>query len=245
MARPDAPYQHLISDAPGADAVPLALTWLYERHEEAMTIGFASTVFAGLRDEDVLALATGLPDNLVQMVEAFGRELLLAEGKIELDGVETACLDLVLGPGGPSFDAAQRGYLELLGRRSMSFYQVVESKPGTGFGVRDLLDDDEPVRWLAEPLLSQGLAAGEGAIFGARLMPGEPWRLSAGVVYPTQEPQASHLMGEIRKAIADETSPFDERRIRSMFVVFGWLFPLSRTPPGLFEELMDGMDQVC
>ena len=235
---------------PGPDAVPLALSWLYRNHNEAMITGFAATVFAGLSHEDVVNLATAVPDTLAAVIEANGRELLLAEGKIVLDGVETACLDLVLGPGGPGFDAEQREYLETLGRRSMSFYRVLESKPGTGFELGDLLDEDEPVRWIEERVISQSLAACPGSIFGARLMPdpgvpddeGEVWRLSCGAIYPLREPHASRLLKDVRVALDDPSGPFDERRIRSMFAVFGWLFPLSRTPASTYDSLLADME---
>ena len=232
-------------EPPGADAVSRALAWLDERYEEEMLAAFAVMMFLGFDDEMVLALASFLPAPLVELVNTMGRELVLAEGKLALEGGETPCLDLVLGAGGPSLSDDQREYLETLGRREISFYEVLESKPGSGFRLRDLLDEDEPVRWVEEPVLSQALAAAQGAVFGARLMPGrrtvgdrtpaEPWRIQGGI-YPQQLRAVPHLLSDVLAAFTDPRNPLGVRRTRSMFAVQGWLGPLSVTPPGAWAE---------
>ncbi len=219
-------YPCLTSDIPGADAGPLALDWLYEHYEDAAVAAYGRTYFAGLQRAEAETLAA-IPGEMFTLIDCNGKELLLAEGEIEVDGVEMTCLDLILGPGGPSLSAEQREYLELLGRRHISFYEVVKSKPGRALALRDLVDDDEPVRWVEARELSRGPFRERGKIFGARLMPGTPWKAS-GAFYSTQEPHTSYLLGRIRDGLAENTDPAKVRQIHSQFIVLGWLHGMAR-----------------
>ncbi len=110
----------------------------------------------------------------------------------------------------------------------------MESKPGVGIGVRDLLDEAEPVRWLAEPMVSERLIGRKGAVFGGRLIPGDPWRLSP-TVYANQERQVLILIDEFRKALGSDPDPAEERQRRSQFVIFGCLFALANTPQSFYQ----------
>ncbi len=236
-------------DPPGADAIAVALAWLDRHYREEALFAFAATVFLGFDEASILVLGNELPYPVADMLANNGRELVLAEGKLALAGGEVPCLDLVLGADGPFLDGVQREYLETLGRRSMSFYEVVESKPGTGLRVRDLLAEDEPVRWVEAPLVSQSLATAEGAVFAARLMPeigapnagaaGERWWVSGGL-YPQQKGMVPTLLSQVRADLEPGRS-FTPRRIRSLFAVYGWLIPLSLTPPGEWEAATAGL----
>lgn len=232
-------YPCLTMDLPGADGGPLALDWLYQNHYDAATAAYTRTYLAGLDYTQATALAA-IPGDMFTLVDCNGKELLLAEGVIEIDGVEMSCLELVLGPDGPDFNTEQRGYLESLGRRHISFYEVVKSRAGYGLAVRDLVDEDEPVRWVQARELSKGRFRKRKRVFGARLMPGDPWKLS-GALYATQEPHTSYLIEQIRSGLAANTDPAEERRIRSQFVVLGWLHAMSRFPPSSFEPQKSGM----
>ncbi len=218
-------YPCLTPDIPGADAGPLALDWLYQHHEEAATAAYVRTYLAGLDRAQAEVLAT-IPGDLFTLIDCNGKELLLAEGEIEIDGVTTTCLGLVLGPDGPPLDDDQRQYLETLGRRHLSFYKVVKSRPGRGLALRDLVHDDEPVRWVGARGLSRGRLSKPGRVFGARLMPGTPWKAS-GAFYSTQEPHTSYLLGRIRDGLAENTDPAKVRQIHSQYIVLGWLHGMS------------------
>ena len=231
-------YPCLTPDIPGADGGPLALDWLYEHHEEATVAAYGRTYFAGLKEAEARTLAT-IPGDMFSLIDCNGKELLLAEGKIEVDGVEMTCLDLVLGPDGPPLNAEQREYLETLGSRHMSFYEVVKSKPGSGLNLRDVVDETEPVRWVAAPEFSRGRFRERGKVFGARLMPGTPWKLS-GALYATQEPHTSYLIGRIRDGLAENKDPARERRIRSQYMVLGWLHAMARLPRSYFTAYESG-----
>ncbi len=229
------PYPCLRLNLPGSEGAHLALSWLDEEHEMASQVAAARIYFEGLGDEEVAALVS-LPGDFFKLIDCNGKELMLAEGVLEVDGGMMSCLELVLGPSGPSLSGDQRGYLEALGQRHLSFYEVVESKPGSGFALRDLVNDDEPVRWVGGAAHSLQHIGKAGARFGARLMPGDPWRLS-GAVYSTQEPHTSYLIGKIREELADARSLAERRRAYSRYIVFGWLHAMARLPPSYFADI--------
>ncbi len=218
-------YPCLTQDIPGAAAGPLALDWLYEHHEEAAVAAYAETYFAGLGRAQAETLAAA-PGELFTLIDCNGKELLLAEGEIEVDGVTRSCIDLVLGPDGPPLDDEQRQYLEALGGRHMSFYRVEKSRRGRGLALRDLVDDSEPVRWIEARELSRGRFRKPGKVFGARLLPGTPWKAS-GAFYATQEPHTSYLLERIRAELAENTDPGRVRRIHSQYIVLGWLHGMA------------------
>lgn len=153
---------------------------------------------------------------------------------LELEDGAVRCLDLVFGPGVPLLDAIQREYLEKLGTRPMSLYEVIEPRPGEGFRLRDLADDQEPVRWVAERAGSQGPNAAEGAVFGARLIPGSPWKLS-GAIYPFPAAHVLRVLDEVRSELRSEPQPALDRQVRSTVIVDAWMKFLVMPPPEIVD----------
>ncbi len=227
---------------PGADAVQLAREWLYANYEDLMPVTFVSTVFMGLESEDIATLVT-LPDGIVRMIDDQGYEIVVAEGEMRLGDEDVLCLDLILGPHGPPLDPARRAYLEACGRRAVSFYEVVEPCPGAGFRVRDMVDEDEPVRWVAAPLLSQSLAGAQGSIFGARLIPGEPWTISGDAVYPNQKPHIFNLLDQIREEREKGLDPREDRAICRELAVYTWLLSMMMAPRAMFDTFEAGLGE--
>ncbi len=233
MVNPDS--QPAPDEPPGSDAVELAVFWLGARHEAAMLEALDESFMGGLSVEEELRLAR-MPQPLLQLMHLNGREQLLAEGWLRLPAGPIACLELILGAGGPELSPVQRGYLEALGRQPMSVYRVVDSEPGTGFRLRDLLDDREPEHWVAEPLVSRSLASQPGMTFSSRLIPGDPWRVARSS-YPIQDPHLSALLREIRAGRDAPDAP-PERTLRSAMIIYAWLVALANTQPLHFAEAM-------
>ncbi len=216
------------NDTPGADAVDLAFRWLTDHHDEALLLATEEHFLFGLKMHQRDRLAR-LPEPMQVMIDVNGREQVVAEGILRLPAGPITCLELILEPGGPSFSPVQRRYLRALESRPMSIYRVVESKPGIGLRLRDLLDPGEPERWVAEPLGSMYLACQPGGTLSSRLIPGDPWRLSRAL-YPTHEPQLSFLLDQIRAAREAPTPPGPEFAVRSMMIIYSWLAALANTP---------------
>ncbi len=231
------PADHTEPDAtPGSDAVDLAIAWLIDHHVEALNLALGEHFLYGLREHQRDRLLR-LPRVVQALIDTNGYEQVVAEGILRLPDGPILCLDLLLGPGGPSFNPTQRQYLEALGSRAMSLYRVVEWKPGLSLRLRDLLDEGEPVRWVAEPLASMILSCQPGATFGGRLIPGDPWRLGRAM-YPTQEPQLSFLLEQIRAACDAPEPPAPEFAVRSMMIIYAWLSALASTPLSDFESAL-------
>lgn len=219
-------------DTPGADAVDLAFSWLSERHEEELDYAIDAHFFFGLKESQRNRLAK-LPEPMQVMIDVNGREQVVAEGILHLPVGSITCLDLLLGPDGPELASVQRHYLEALAR-PMSIYRVVETKPD-GLFLRDLLDDREAERWVAEPLASTNFAYQPGKALSSRLIPGDPWHLGRAL-YPTAEPMLSFLLDQIRAARALPTPPGPEFAVRSMMIIYSWLSTLSYTPLSKIED---------
>lgn len=218
----------------------MASSWLQEHHEEATTDAFNNIVFAGL-DRSYIEALTRLPDGVIEMVYLNGNEYLLAEGIMQIAGESVLCADVVLGPGGPGLSPEQRAYIEAIRHRPMSFYQVTESQPGVGFRVRDLVDEDEPEVWVAAPVISQGLIGAKGSNFGARLLPGSPWRTS-GALYPSQHPHLTHLIEQVHEVRESDPDPLQYHRDCGMLAVFGWLLNMAMASPADFANIEAGLN---
>ena len=212
--------ERLEHEAPGK-----ALAWLFEHHGEAMQQAYRDD-FLGCLDEDEQARLEEHSDEIWQMIDINGWELVLAEGTLGDDRI--GCLDLVFGPGGPLLDAVQRQYLEKLRKASLSLYEVVESNPGAGFKLRDLLVEEVPVRWIQERAGSR--SAGPGTVLGTRVIPGSPNKLS-GAMYGFPEAHVPQVLEEMHFQLSHNRDPATDRQIRSMVLVDGWLRMLTPPPP--------------
>ena len=207
------------------------MTWLHEHHGEAMQEAFRET-FLGNFDDETLARLGKLPEDLWSMLDMNGWELVLAEGELVLEVGAARCLDLIFEPSGPLLEASQRQYLEKLGRRPLSLYEVVESHPGVGLRLRDLIDDQLPVQQVSERSASESLQ--EGMVIGARLIPGSPWKLS-GAVYSFPEYRVIGLLEELRReGIGEATSELARHR-RSTILVDQWLHMLMMPAPEIVD----------
>ncbi len=214
--------ERLEHEAPGR-----ALAWLHEQYGEAMQQAFRDD-FLGDLDDDALRRLEEQSEGVWSLIDINGWELVLAEGELDLGGRRAGCLDLVFGPGGPLLDAVQRQYLEKLGQAPLSLYEVVESTPGVGFKLRDLVDDGEPVRWISERAGSRSAQA--GSVIGARLIPGSPWKLS-GAIYGYAEYLVPRLLEELCHELGGKPDPVLDRQVRSTVLVEGWLGMLTMPPP--------------
>ncbi|MCP3959062.1 MAG: DUF2384 domain-containing protein [bacterium] len=217
---------------PEGQAPGRALAWLHEHHEEAMQEAFREDFLGGLQDDE-LARFKHLPESLWNMLDVNGWEFVLAEGQLELPSGRVSCLDLVFSPGGPLLDAGQREYLEKMRREPLGLYEVVESYPGSGLRLRDLLDDEAPLRWIRELGASESLSAGN--VIGARLIPGSPWTFS-GAIYSYSQQVALRLQQELRRELAaGKPDQALERELRGGTLADGWLELLTMPAPTLVD----------
>jgi hypothetical protein len=164
-----------------SSAAPRALDWLSDKYPEELADAVHFD-YLGDPDEEEMRTIHELPPHLQEMLQINIGEWTLADARLNIDGERRPVRELVLGPGGPLLPAVGKDWLRRLGERSLSLYEVRESRPGEGMRLHDLLRPEEPVVWVVERGASQSLVRGD--ILGARLVTqGEGWVLS-GSAYP-------------------------------------------------------------
>ena len=219
-----------------ATAVTRAIDWLGARYPAAVRAAIESG-FASMTNDASPVQPGEIPSELLQMFQINAMEWLLARGEILIRRQGTPYLhrvsDLVLGPGGPLLTPGQRHFLEEIARRPIRLYEVLESRPGDGFVLKDALDSELPVYSVRERSGSRQLVQWD--VFGARLIPvDDHWEI-AGSVY-TFATQGHELIQGIRKA-RDEIAaafPADEAYLDSFAertVIAAWLVHVTTPPP--------------
>jgi SEC-C motif/Protein of unknown function (DUF2384) len=219
-------------------AVPRAMDWLARLHRKAFAAALqceieaaASACFNDDMDAAQRAL-DGLDGEAWQQVQINLSEWLLAEGDIEVKGVERRVSELLLGPGGPLFEVAQRGWLEQLAQRPLRLYDITEVVPGSGLTLCDALDTAAVPTAVVERAGSRTLKA--GMQIGARLMQvADGWQLS-GAVYPFSMLSGRALHDELRAMAAMPGAHAEDDALRvGLRIIEHWLaqFLKPRTLP--------------
>jgi hypothetical protein len=207
---------------PGYGPVERALKWLEKRYPDEMTAAVHEHL--RLAGEDALERLEELPEDLVRMVVVNVNEWLLADGGLVLDEGDVLVRELLLGPGGPLYDAEQRAWMEALTSRPLGLYEVLETTPGTGFRVRDLFHPDEPPIDVRERSASQTLVRWQ--VLGLRLVPWKGDWLVAGSVYPfRRDADFPEFLRLLREELAREAGgdPELERVFLSVVLPQEWL----------------------
>lgn len=168
----------------------LALDWLEDHHGEAIHQAVDHGFFKALSEAEQGRLG-GLSPELFELVQVDAAEWLLADAAIEVDGAPQRSGALVLGPDGPALEDDQRSFIESLMAAPLALLEVTRSVPYEGLFVRRALDGAVEPEWVEAPELAGGL--GQGDFFGARILPGEPARLSIAH-YPLPAAVAAELL---------------------------------------------------
>ncbi len=221
------------------DALPRAADWLTTRYRREVGAALEEDYFGAL-DEDGMDALTELPPDISDMLEVNATEWLIAEGAIRVPGPEgparRRALDLLLGPGGPLLTPQQRGYLEELGRSRLRPYEVLESRPGEGLLLRDLLDEAGGPVWVTERRGSRQLVQWD--VIGARALRCADEIVLSGAIYPVADHERLDLVTAIRKAAAGTDATGSRLRraqpeghIVGLTIVDFWLHRLTAPPP--------------
>ncbi len=210
---------------PGYDPVERALKWLDGRYPGEMAEALHGHL--ALSVEDAMDRVEELPKELRGMVVANSNEWLIADGALALDEGDVPVRELLLGPGGPLYDAEQRAWMEALTSRPLGLYEVLETTPGTGFRVRDLFHPDEPPIDVRERSASQTIVQWE--VLGLRLVPWKGDWLVAGSIYPLfRDADFPEFLRDLREELAQKAGgdPERERVFLSVAIPQEWLLQL-------------------
>ncbi len=193
-----------------AGALTTALSWLDERYSEELEAAMALRLVELLGEERLEGLSK-LPQGLMENFQDNLHEWLVAEGELLIGDELRSCRELLLEPGGPLLDVVQRQWLEKLWREPLGLYEVESVQFGKGFWLQDKLATEEaPAKWVEERMGSQQIT--QGMILGARLIPGDSWRLSGAVFL---FPQDAYL-GLRADLLAELTETPDEELAREI-----------------------------
>ena len=217
-------------------AVHSAIAWLDRNYEDEV----AATVlfdFMNEPDDDTMEVFDQLPPQLAGVVAANVDEWLLADAELEVDGESIKAIDLILGKGGPILTAHGREWLQELGKRPLTIYEVKEVIKGQGLLLTDLLDPDQPPVRIREVAAAGFLAPRD--TFGARLVWQDDSLVMSGAVYPMDRETALDCVAEIREESAiEQGGPSMERYIATSIIIDYWMDSILETEP--VPELVDG-----
>jgi hypothetical protein len=222
----------------GAGAAHLALDWLALAFPDQLATAVQRGFFVALDAKEREELEA-LPSDLKSMININRAEWLLADARIDVGGRGDAspprAMELVLGPGGPVLTAVQRRHLESLAAVPLRFYDVIESHPGSGLLLRDVLEPEgSPVR-VRERSASRSLARGD--VLGARVVPERDTFVLSGAIYHFNRPAAGALRDDLpaalKRAQGRRRRPLDPDVVRDLvtrIIVDAWLIQLARPP---------------
>ncbi len=182
-------------------AVQTALDWLHTKYPEEVDEAVYSQFF-GERDEPELEALSELPSHFAHAVHNNIGEWLLTDAELSIDDRDIPTRDLILGPKGPTLSPQGRAWLQELGKRPLSLYEVCEVNKGEGLLLKDLLYPDQAPVWVREKTATEYAAKWD--ILGARLAEKEGDLVLSGAAYPMERAQALACLEEIRSEIAGD-----------------------------------------
>ena len=220
------------------NAVRAALDWLSSHYPEQ--VRDALDEYFGILDEDGRTALNELSAQFHEMLNVNSAEWLLTEARLELDGGSKPACDLFLGPGGPMMTAQGRSWLEEIGKRSLSLYEVREVRPGEEIRVADLLNPEEPEVWVRERSGSRTLVRLD--ILGARLARQDGDWVLTGAVYPFVRDEALACRDEIERELEGEPRDTDlAREVVGTVIINTWLSSITARRP--IPTLVDSSTQ--
>lgn len=164
-----------------AGAVEKAVEWLADRHRKGWQVSLKRLLDELLSPTDIQKLGQ-LDEGILGAIQINLTEWQLAEGEIQARGSNRRVADYLTGPSGPTWNAGQRDWLQQLGQRPLSMYNVTDVVSGVGITLCDALDGAATPIQVQERAGSRGLAP--GMHLGCRVMRvGDHHELS-GAVYP-------------------------------------------------------------
>lgn len=185
-------------------AVGMALDFLAEKYSAEVERATRDGFFRSLGDEEMDRLAE-LPDSTQEVIFGNAREWALFDGVLEVGGEARPALELVLAPGGPLLLAEGRRWLEAVASQAIAVYEVVESRPGEGLVLRDLLRKSAQPFAVREESASRQLVRWD--VIAARVV---PWNGGAelSVAYALERADVE----AIREGLRDAQAEFGRRR---------------------------------
>jgi hypothetical protein len=210
-------------------AVSHALDWLTQHYQEQVSEVLDAEFFGAFDEEERDRLSKVSP-GFQELVHINSCEWLICDSFIEVKGKRTPVRELLLGLGGPLLPTASMDWLQRLGERLLSLYEVRKVKPGEGMELIDLLRPDEPPVWVSERSASRTLVRLD--IFGTRLARRDNGFVMSGAVYPFARDEAIACRDEILREMKGVAWDSDlAREVVSCHITGHWLEGLIAKRP--------------
>ncbi len=223
------------ADSGHAKALSKATIWLAERHKPAVQDAINEYFFGGLDDEEIDRIED-LPDEVYGAVMLNAMEWLLADGVIEYQGEAWETSELLLGPGGPALTTDERRWLQSLVGQPLRLYEVLETSPGEGMLLKDVLAPSRPAVYVQEK--SGSCYFDPYDLVAVRIVPLNGLHQLSGAVYPIPRASGLDLIAELRDEL--EGLPSDDpaaKAITGTIIPYHWLELLLF--PSEMPELLD------
>ena len=208
-------------------AVQTALSWLEQNYPEE--VGTAVHFdFMDEPDEDRMDAIDALSSQLDQAISVNIGEWLLTDAELDINGKDVQAKDLIFGKGGPLLTAHGREWLQELGKRPLTLYEVREVIKDKGLILADMVHPDQPPIQIREKAATGFLVPWD--TFGARLVWQDDSFIMSGAVYPMTRETALDCLAEIRSEIEHEKDdPALVRYITTSTIIDYWLDSILET----------------
>lgn len=212
--------------APHHGTVEIAVTWLSSLHRKGWQNAFFN-LYRDLLSEEEREKLAALDQEIIQSIEINMIDWLLAEGDIHARGGILRINDYLLSPAGPRLNAAQRDWLQQMGQRPLSLYDVTDVVQGQQMTLCDALDKDAEPMVVRERSGTQNLKPGD--LLGCRILRvGDHFEMSGSAYLFTllTGPGVLSRMREHRQAFGQQLDA--PRKIGQMMMVEWlqqWLVP--------------------
>ena len=204
----------------GGAAVAAALTWLDARHGAAVAAAIDAMLFEGLRAAERQKLAD-LDAATRLAIRNNATEWLLAEGRIEVAGVQQAVAACLLGADGPPLAAAERRWIEQMARRPVRLYEVADVLPDGRIALFDLLDAASAPCVVAADALAAPLPPGSRV--GLRLLELDGQATPSGAVYAFAAAGGDSVAAQLREAAEQFRGRDDLAHFQGVLIRYCWL----------------------
>ena len=204
-----------------AHGVQRAIEWLEIKHPDQLREALHEGFFGCIEDEDWPALQA-LGEEVFNAIMINAMEWVLAEGLCEYRGEDVLIGELILGRGGPLLTVDQRKWIQELMARPISLYEIVETRRGEGFILRDMLEPGQEPLYIHERTASQ--SAQPFDVIAARIVRDQDHLVLSGAIYPFRRPHAMELIDFIEEERADHLeNGFGPDALVSLYVIEAWL----------------------
>ena len=202
-------------------AVQTALSWLEQNYPDE--VGEAVHFnFMDEPDEERMNAIESLSQQLDQAITINIGEWLLADAELDINGKDVFAKDLILGKGGPLLTAHGREWIQELGKRPLTLYEVREVIKGKGMVLADMVNPEQPPVQIREKAATDFLVPWD--TFGARLVWQDDSFVMSGAVYPMERQTALDCLTDINSEIEyEDGDPFLVRYITTSTIIDYWL----------------------